>query len=190
MALFFGKISPALKQCSSNRKIWSVVVSFALPDQLCKCSLASEVLRCFGRLRLQVTGASMLPSLWPGDVLLIRGAQFDEVSLGDLIFFFRDNRFFVHRAVGVSGNRLLTQGDGLAAPDLPVGRGELLGRVAFISRDGVMRQPSPLGIAGRLLAFGVRRSTTFSSILLRVQPICRRFLRPPTLAPMPHSEEA
>ena len=159
-------------------------------DQQCKCSLASEVLRRFGRLRLQVTGASMLPSLWPGDLLLIRGAQFVEVSRGDLVFFFRDNRFFVHRAVGVSGDRLLTQGDGLATPDLPVGRGELLGRVVFISRDGVMHQPSPLGAAGRLLAFGVRRSTTFGSILLRLQPICRRFLRPHALAAMPHPEEA
>ncbi len=166
-------------------------MSSAIPagDQPCKCSLASETLRRFGRLRLQVAGASMLPSLWPGDLLLIRSAQFAEVSRGNLVLFFRDNRFFVHRVVDVSGGRLLTQGDGLATPDPPVGRDELLGRVVFISRDGVMRPPPPLGVAGRLLAFGVCRSTTFCNILLRLQPICRRFLRPPALAAMPHPEE-
>jgi hypothetical protein len=167
-------------------------VSSAIParDQPCKCSLASEVLRRFGELRLQVTGASMLPSLWPGDLLLIRSAQFTEVSRGDLVLFFRDNRFFVHRVLDVSGDRLLTQGDGLTTPDPAVGRDELLGRVLFITRDGVTRPPSPLGAAGRLLAFGVCRSTTICNIFLRLQPICRRFLRPPALAGMPHPEEA
>jgi len=167
-------------------------VSSSIPalNQTCKCSLASEILRRFGRLRLQVTGASMLPSLWPGDLLLIRGARFTEVSRGDLVLFFRDNRFFVHRVLDVSGDRLLTQGDGLATPDPPVGRDELLGRVLFITRDGVTRPPSPLGAAGRLLAFGVRRSTTFCNIFLWLQPICRRFLRSPALAAMPHPEEA
>jgi len=168
-----------------------LVSSIHAEDQSCKCSLASEVLRRFGELRLQVTGASMLPSLWPGDLLSIRSARLPEVSRGDLVLFFRDNRFFVHRVLEVFTHRLLTRGDGLATPDPPVGRDELLGRVVCITRDGVTRPPSPLGAAGRLLAFGVGRSTTFCKVLLRLQPMCRRFLRPSTaLAVIPHAEEA
>ena len=37
-----------------------------------KHDLAAEVLRQFGEVRLKVTGASMLPSVWPGDVLTVR----------------------------------------------------------------------------------------------------------------------
>ena len=34
--------------------------------------LDAQVIRQFGELRLKVTGASMLPSVWPGDVLTVR----------------------------------------------------------------------------------------------------------------------
>ena len=34
-----------------------------------KFDLAVEVLRSFGTAKLPVTGASMLPSFWPGDIL-------------------------------------------------------------------------------------------------------------------------
>jgi hypothetical protein len=33
------------------------------------CELAAEVIRSFGRVRLRATGTSMLPAIWPGDVL-------------------------------------------------------------------------------------------------------------------------
>jgi len=35
------------------------------------CELAAEVLRSSGRLRLRATGTSMLPAVWPGDVLSV-----------------------------------------------------------------------------------------------------------------------
>jgi len=39
-----------------------------------KCELAEKTLRRFGQLRCEVTGFSMLPSVWPGDLLLISPA--------------------------------------------------------------------------------------------------------------------
>jgi hypothetical protein len=36
-----------------------------------KYGLATEVLRCFGEISLKATGASMLPTVWPGDLLNI-----------------------------------------------------------------------------------------------------------------------
>ncbi len=64
-----------------------------------KCELAGEVLRSSGTLRLRVTGWSMLPTVMPGDTLVIEHVSSDAVSEGDIVLFVRDRRFFVHRVV-------------------------------------------------------------------------------------------
>jgi len=151
--------------------------------------LAADVLCRSGELRLGVTGASMLPCLWPGDLLLIRRAQLSEIAPEDLVLFFRQQRFFVHRVLAASDDRLLTQGDGLAIPDPPVTANELLGRVDFILRYGAVSYPAPLGTFGRALAFAVRRSTMFCRILLRLHLVRRRFSRA-SAAAMPRTEAA
>ena len=135
-------------------------------DQPSKCSLAAEVLRRFGQLRLRVTGASMLPSIWPGDVVAVCSSSLNQISRGDVVLFFRDRRFVVHRVVEVSGDRLLTRGDSVLGPDTPVSSDELLGRVVSITGAGDTRKPARLGVAGRLLAWALRRSTVISNLLL------------------------
>jgi signal peptidase I len=99
-----------------------------------KCDLAGEVLRCSGRLRLGVTGWSMLPTIWPGDTLVIDRAGCKDVCVGDIVLFARDHRFFVHRVISNSASAgvILTQGDGMPRPDQAVKGSELLGRVSFI----------------------------------------------------------
>ena len=44
-----------------------------------KLGLAAEMLRCHGTIYLKAWGTSMLPSVWPGDLLTIQGAAYDEV---------------------------------------------------------------------------------------------------------------
>src|SRR5450631_1317539 len=89
-----------------------------------KCELAGEVLRSSGKLRLRVTGWSMLPTVWPGDTLLIERVGREEVSEGDIVLFGRDRRLFAHRVVAkvdISENlQLTTQGDGMPRPDAPL----------------------------------------------------------------------
>jgi hypothetical protein len=103
-----------------------------------KCDLAQEVLRSSGRLRLQVMGWSMLPTVWPGDTLLIDRSDADRVSEGDIVLFERDRRFFVHRIVkkNAEQSQILTRGDAMSRPDLPFAEGELLGKVGLILRHG------------------------------------------------------
>src|ERR1043166_8467099 len=50
-----------------------------------KSKLAVEVARRFGEVRLRVTGASMLPSVWPGDILTVRRVSFSELRPGQII---------------------------------------------------------------------------------------------------------
>jgi len=104
------------------------------------CGLAADVVRSFGEVRLRVSGTSMVPSILPGDLISVRRANLDEISTGEVVLYLRGDRLFAHRAVGcadVAGEpRLITRGDRLSYTDAPVAACELLGRVAFVERDG------------------------------------------------------
>ena len=63
------------------------------------CELAAEVLRSFGRLRLGATGASMLPAIWPGDILSVHSHNVAEALPGDIVLFGRPGKLVAHRGV-------------------------------------------------------------------------------------------
>jgi peptidase S24-like protein len=124
-----------------------------------KRELAAEVLRSEGRLRLQVTGWSMLPTIFPGDTLLIEHADSDKILQGEIVLCFRDRRFAVHRVVEKNADTILTRGDAMPQNDPPVANHELLGKVALIVRDGKRIQPrKKLTISDRAVAAAIRRS--------------------------------
>jgi hypothetical protein len=103
-----------------------------------KFGLVVEMLRCHGTVYLKALGTSMLPSVWPGDLLTIQSAKHDEVSPGDIVLILRNSRFFVHRLVEMRRNQdgllWITRGDALPRNDPPEASSELLGRVAGIRR--------------------------------------------------------
>jgi hypothetical protein len=105
-----------------------------------KCDLAGEVLRAFGSLRLGATGWSMLPSIWPGDTLVVERVRPEQVQIGDVVLVGRDGRLCAHRVISMTadspGRRWVIQGDAMVAPDRPVSEGELLGRVGYVIRRG------------------------------------------------------
>jgi signal peptidase I len=155
-----------------------------------KCELACEVLRSSGRLRLQVTGRSMLPTILPGDVLVIDRATVDKVSKGDVVLFRRDRRFVVHRVVTKSAEHsdgaILTQGDAMPTPDMPVSDGALMGKVSFIIRNGRCIEPSRvLGIPERAVAAIVQRSAVAARVVVGIYGLRRasshRISQHPTL---------
>ncbi len=129
-----------------------------------KCELAVEVLRSFGTLRFAATGWSMLPSIWPGETLVVEKASPDQVGVGDVVLVGREGRLRAHRVVGTTGKeesrRWITRGDALAASDHPVAANELLGRVTYLIRGGkLVALPAKLGAIDNLIAEVVRRST-------------------------------
>jgi signal peptidase I len=137
-----------------------------------KCELAEEVLRSSGSLRLRVTGWSMLPTVMPGDTLLIKRTPGNAVLEGDIVLFGRDRRFFVHRVVAKSlahNAELVTRGDAMSAPDPPVPESDLLGRVSFILRNGKYIEPSrSLRFSERAVAALVQRSSFAARVVVDV----------------------
>ena len=60
-----------------------------------KCEMAAEVLRTSGLLRLKVTGWSMLPTVRPGDTLIVERAGRSALVQGDIVLVSRNRRLFV-----------------------------------------------------------------------------------------------
>lgn len=108
-----------------------------------KCDLAAEVIRRFGELRLQVTGASMLPSVWPGDVLTVRRRSAAQLLTGRIVLCYRNGRFVAHRLVGKRGEHLITRGDAHTFDDIPFRSEDVLGEVVAIQRGRRSARLSP-----------------------------------------------
>jgi hypothetical protein len=146
-----------------------------ISDDACdvKCELAGEVLRSFGTLRFAATGWSMLPSIWPGETLVVErvSQDQDEVLIGDVVLVGREGRLCAHRVVAKAEDsenpRWITQGDAMPAPDRPVDRDELLGRVSYLIRAGkLIPVPAELSVIDNLIAKVVRRSGSAARALV------------------------
>jgi hypothetical protein len=149
--------------------------AFSDPSDLLKAELAAEVVRCFGELRLRVTGSSMLPAIRPGDDLLIRHCRIEEACPGDVVLFMRHRRLFTHRVTSRSGACIITQGDGIGEPDPCVTADELLGRVIGITRRGKnIPNASKLTLPARLAAALFRRSAAAGRLFALFQGVQRR----------------
>ena len=112
--------------------------------------LAAESLRASGRLRLRVRGESMLPTLWPGDVVEIARCSVEEVRPGEIVLAMRGGRFFLHRIVvrcGLDG--FVLRGDSMPNVDPEFSNDALIGRLASCPRSLI---PYPR-VIGRLLCY-------------------------------------
>ena len=141
-----------------------------------RLELAAELLQRGQRVSLRVQGSSMLPSLYPGDVLTIRGCDPREIVAGDIVFFRQEGRCFAHRVAermtAGAAWRLRTRGDALPSCDPPVSETDVLGRVTLVERNGRRLPPPRLGPVRSLLAGVVRHSQWAARALLAAR---RRF---------------
>jgi hypothetical protein len=134
-----------------------------------KLDLAAQVLSSGGAIRLQALGTSMLPSIWPSDVLHIEKRPGEEIAPGDIVLVTRESRFFVHRLVEKRGAQWITRGDSLPQNDPPVGEAEVLGKVSTIRRKGGTIFPNPrVALLVRTLAWMLCYSDSFRNIAVRI----------------------
>ena len=95
-----------------------------------RSTLAADGLRASGRLRLQVRGESMLPTLWPGDVVEIARSALKDVQPGEIVLAFRDGRFFLHRLLArTEAGGFLLRGDSMPRRDPEFPSEALVGRL-------------------------------------------------------------
>ncbi len=144
------------------------------------CEIVADCLRAGREVRLRVAGSSMLPAIWPKDVLLVRPRGDRQLSEGEVVVFAREGRLITHRVarrLDAEGIRILTRGDSSRAFDLPVAAHDVLGTVAAIYRGGremQVRGAGPSG-AGGLLALALRHAPArIREVLLRFHALRRR----------------
>lgn len=155
-----------MERCNSMDRVGEV-------HEAAKRDLAVEALRQFGEVRLKVTGTSMLPSVWPGDILTVRKQCAEQLLPGEQVLCYRNQAFVAHRLVEQRGDLFVTQGDSLPHDDLPFRRDEVLGAVVSIIRDGRPVALTPVwrnGVVSRIL----QRSELCVRLLLRLGRLKRR----------------
>ena len=113
---------------------------------------------------MRALGTSMLPSIRPGDVLVIEAAGVSEIPVGAIILWRRGELLVAHRVVeqiaSAEGRvKLVTRGDRQQQRDEPIGAEELLGRVTMIQRGARTILPGSRPSAGARL---LRRVSEFS----------------------------
>jgi signal peptidase I len=131
--------------------------------------LAGEVVRAFGQMQLRVTGSSMIPTLWPGDLVRIERRAFESLNPGEIVFYLRDGRLFLHRLVASRetsrARSLTTRGDAMAAADPAVPENCFLGVATAVRRRGEWIRPRDVH---RLLRWFLASSALMQQIILRV----------------------
>lgn len=136
------------------------------------CELVSDVARSKGEVRLKVAGASMLPTVWPGDVVTVRRCDFAELQPRQIVLHGYQEKLTLHRIARIAGDHLITRGDSLPHYDPPVMPSEILGQVVSIFRGGRTIDPEQTfwqRVAASILQRSrfLRRFTLYLSRLLR-----------------------
>jgi signal peptidase I len=153
-------------------------------SSICGCNLVSEVVRKAGRVRLRVSGTSMVPAMRPGDLITVERISTAEITPGEIVVFARSGRLVVHRVTGTvaapdfanSGKEseplIETRGDCARRND-PIVRGsELLGRVTQIERGTRRLEPrATLGTAQQVISRVLRISDRAARLYVRVSSL-------------------
>jgi signal peptidase I len=140
-----------------------------------KIELAAELLRSGGRIRIRALGTSMLPTIFPGDVLQIESAPLNELAVGDVVLIKRGNRIIIHRLVSNEGEQWVTRGDAVPQDDPPVVDEEFLGRITQIDRGS--RAIEPRKRVQGVLAWVLCRWQICRNLALRAHALRQRSLR-------------
>ncbi len=131
------------------------------PRDAVACDLVAEAVVQFGGLRVKALGRSMLPTIWPGDILRVDHVSAAELRVSDVILYRRGPRLFAHRLIRVGVGRdgvhaFLTRGDGHGDFDPPVPARDLIGRVTLVERGAYRLDPRRrAGLLWRVARAGV-----------------------------------
>ncbi len=116
--------------------------------------LASQVLARGERFPLRVTGASMQPWLWQGDLVLLGPVDGDRLAPGDVVLA-GGPRPILHRVVRIDrgARQVITRGDAASEPDPAIPMAALVGRVVGVERALPLCLRRLLRAGRRLLAW-------------------------------------
>jgi hypothetical protein len=101
-------------------------------------------------VRLRVYGESMLPTLWPGDVVEITSCSLADVRPGEIVLARHEGRLFLHRLGVATADGFVLRGDSMPGPDPRFPSDALLGRLSCVV-DGRRRFSLSRSVLSRAL---------------------------------------
>jgi hypothetical protein len=118
----------------------------------------------------------MLPTIWPGDVLVVARSAGGDLLQGEVAVFTNGTRLVAHRVITDARKpaypRIQTQGDAVPVPDAPVSDLSLLGKVSVILRNGKSISPRRhLTAPERAIATLFRQSAIAARLAVRMHDI-------------------
>lgn len=134
-------------------------------------SLVADLVRKTGRARIRAAGTSMVPSIWPGEELLIQRSS-GRLTRGQVVAWQDNQRIFIHRIVEVPRDRkpILTRGDRHSTSDPPFSQEQLIGIVTHVFRNEVpVAVSTRLSTRARILRFVSRVSDWPAFLLIRMR---------------------
>lgn len=131
------------------------------------CELVSSVIHGSGQVRLKLNGTSMVPSLWPGDVVTVHYRPVGDLQPGQIVLYRRDGTLTAHRMRGISQGQIVLCGDSLSSCDPPVSSSEILGEVTDATRGGRAVSLNRT-LSHRVVSWCIQRSDFLRHITLRV----------------------
>lgn len=142
-----GTASPAAARARAGRRrgrgplgrVASVVLGVVMVALVVLAGAVVVVPRVLGATPLTVLSGSMEPALSPGDVVVVRPVDPDELRTGDVVTVqpvSGDPTLVTHRVVqvdrdGADVTGLVTRGDANGAADAPLVPDQVMGRVAY-----------------------------------------------------------
>lgn len=108
----------------------------ANPHSASGCELVAEIAKRFGEARFRAIGASMMPTIRPGDILTIQSDGAECLNPGQIVLFQRDGSLVAHRILEIAGEQVRTRGDSVGNADTPITKSEIVGRVVSVTRRG------------------------------------------------------
>lgn len=148
-----------------------LVTSSTEERELGRCALAQESLRRFGRLRFRAYGTSMLPAIWPGEVLLVEALPPSQAQPGEVWLTAQHGRLVAHRVLRVEGPAepvsAVCRGDFLDVEDPAVSGDAILGKVTGVYRYGGKVAVPPVSAGNMRLGRWLRRSSRLRGWMLR-----------------------
>lgn len=99
-------------------------------------ALVEEQLAAGGRVRIQLVGGSMQPTLLAGDELILETTA--DVAVGDVVLFRYKGRHILHRVVAIEGDRYIMRGDNSASNEAAT-REDIVAKVVGVEKHGKMK---------------------------------------------------
>lgn len=92
-------------------------------------------------VKINLSGYSMFPYLNPGNKVIIKQVNFDEIKVGDIIAFKSNNLSVLHRVIKKNNNHIFCKGDFMLLPDNKISQEDIIGKLEKIEKNGKLINP-------------------------------------------------